>query len=155
MTRETMPSAARRPPVGRLAGLALAAALLLAACGSEGDGGATTTSGAAAPTTTSAASTTASTAATTTTASNVQEITVEVRGGQVRGERRVRVAAGTDVRLTVTSDTPDEIHVHGYDLTERVAPGQPAVIEFRADLPGAWEVELHDSHKQLLMLEVR
>jgi hypothetical protein len=45
--------------------------------------------------------------------------------------------------------------VHGYDLTRPVGPGKPATIEFAADLPGVYEVELEAAKRKLLELEVR
>lgn len=82
------------------------------------------------------------------------EIGVEVAEGRVAGPGRVTVPQGSPVRLEVTSDVADEVHVHGYDLKADVAPGSPAVITFTADLAGIFEVELEDAGKLLLQLEV-
>jgi hypothetical protein len=79
-----------------------------------------------------------------------------VTGGKVEtAERRVRIAAGDPVRIRVEADVADEVHVHGYDLTKPVAPGKPATIEFAADLPGVYEVELEAAKRKLFELEVR
>jgi hypothetical protein len=43
----------------------------------------------------------------------------------------------------VTSDAPDEIHLHGYDITRTPAPGRPARFQFRAEAEGAFEIESH------------
>ncbi|MCI2420285.1 hypothetical protein MOQ72_22840 [Saccharopolyspora sp. K220] len=81
---------------------------------------------------------------------------VEVIGGQVRrSAERFEIPLGRVVRLTVRSDRADELHVHGYDKSARLSPGVPAVVEFRADIPGVFEVELHDSGLALPSLEVR
>ncbi|CAN5202999.1 hypothetical protein BH11ACT6_BH11ACT6_03220 [soil metagenome] len=56
---------------------------------------------------------------------------------------RVDVALGRPVVLQVETDTPAEIHVHGYDHSADAAPGAPARIEFVADVPGVFEVEAH------------
>jgi hypothetical protein len=80
---------------------------------------------------------------------------VRVSGGQVTGDTgRVPVAAGEQVALTVTSDVPDELHVHGYDLGAELAPGTPATMRFLADIPGVFEVELHGTGTVLLSLQV-
>ena len=80
---------------------------------------------------------------------------IVVRDGEpVGGVRTISVKAGEQVRLAVTSDAPDEVHVHGYDLTEDVTPGQAARLRFPADLEGVFEVELEESHVQVAELEV-
>ena len=79
---------------------------------------------------------------------------VSVEEGEVDGGGRVEVAQGSRVRLTVEADVTDEVHVHGYDLFAEVAPGRPATLEFLADIPGIFEVELEESQLHLLELEV-
>jgi hypothetical protein len=84
-----------------------------------------------------------------------QRIEVEVSRGQVSGDTgRVSVPAGEQVTLVITGDTADEVHVHGYDLTAALNPGGETVLSFTANLPGVFEVELHDAHTVLLTLEV-
>ncbi len=69
---------------------------------------------------------------------------VRIQGGQVvGGPKTVEVARGDAVRLVVAADAPDEIHVHGYDITKTAGPGAPARFVFRADLEGVFEVESH------------
>jgi uncharacterized lipoprotein YajG len=86
---------------------------------------------------------------------DAQVIAITVAGGEVSGDTgRVEVAMGTRVRLTVTADTADEIHVHGFELYEDVSPGQASQLEFVADRPGVFEVELHDSRQVLTRLQI-
>jgi hypothetical protein len=69
---------------------------------------------------------------------------IRMRGGEVvGGAQDIEVTRGDTVRIVVTSDAPDEIHVHGYDITRTPAPGQPARFRFRADAEGAFEIESH------------
>ena len=76
-------------------------------------------------------------------------------GGQVRtAQSRVAVPLGGQVVLRVTSDVAEQIHVHGYDRYLTLEPGVPAELTFTADLPGAYEVELHDAGRPLLQLRV-
>ncbi|MGH3800293.1 MAG: hypothetical protein ACRDTD_09220 [Pseudonocardiaceae bacterium] len=83
-------------------------------------------------------------------------ISVRISEGKVEGvPARVEVDRGTPVRIEVTSDRSDELHVHGYDKTVQLAPGSPAVAQFVADLPGVFEVETHDSGLLLFQLVVR
>jgi len=82
-------------------------------------------------------------------------IEVAYAGGEITGVgSRVDVAVGEQVVLRVTSDVVEEIHVHGYDLYADLAPGQPATLSFTADLPGSYEVELHDAGRPLFQLRV-
>lgn len=82
------------------------------------------------------------------------EIEVEVEDGRVEGRAEYTVSTGERVRIQVGSDTADEVHVHGYDLIDDVAPGSPAVIVFRADAPGVFEVELEGAGRLLFRLRV-
>jgi len=76
-------------------------------------------------------------------------------GGQVTGgTQRVPVPLGERVTLVVTGDVVDEVHVHGYDSYLDVTPGADAMITFPADIPGVFEVEMHDSGLLLAQLEV-
>lgn len=144
-------------------------AALVAACG---DDGATTTTQASATTaaatttvppvtTTTVVATTTTLATTTTVDDGVTEVEVVYAGGSSEASvddepvsGRAQVALGAEVRLTVTSDVASEVHVHGYDETADVAPGSPAVIEFTADIPGIFEVELHAGNTVLVELQV-
>jgi FtsP/CotA-like multicopper oxidase with cupredoxin domain len=69
---------------------------------------------------------------------------IQMRGGSVvGGAQDIEVARGDTVRIVVTSDAADDIHLHGYDITRKAAPGQPARFQFRADAEGAFEIESH------------
>ena len=82
-------------------------------------------------------------------------IDVTFAGGEVSGvEGRVDVEKGEQLVLRITSDVTEEIHVHGYDLYADLVPGQTAQLAFKADLPGSYEVELHDAGRPLFQLRV-
>jgi hypothetical protein len=82
-------------------------------------------------------------------------ITIVVRGGRpVGGIKRATVAKDKQVVLTVRADVADEVHVHGYDLMKDVAPGAPAVIAFKATIPGRFEAELEERSLQIAELTV-
>jgi FtsP/CotA-like multicopper oxidase with cupredoxin domain len=126
---------------------------VLAGCGGDDDGG-----GAAGATTTVASTTTTASAEPTTTTAGFSGTLIEakVTGGEVdTASRRVRVDRGEKVRIRVEADHAEEVHVHGYDLKEDVAPGEPAVIEFTADAPGVFEVELEEAALKLFELQVQ
>lgn len=89
-------------------------------------------------------------------ADDAQAISITVSGGEVTGvEPRTVVPTGSRVRLTITSDVADEVHVHGYDLTERLTVAQAVSLEFAADTPGTVEVEMHDAGTVLTRLQVQ
>jgi hypothetical protein len=137
---------------------ALAAIVLVPSACSDGDVDTSSTSFTASPSTTGGAAPTApsSTAPVPTTNEAVRVIEVSYAGGQVAGgAQRATVRLGEKVRLRVTSDVADEVHVHTYDLRAAVGPGQPADVELVASIPGRHEVELEKKHRQLLVLEVR
>jgi FtsP/CotA-like multicopper oxidase with cupredoxin domain len=69
---------------------------------------------------------------------------IQIRGGSVvGGAKTIDVTKGDSVRIIVTSDAPDEIHLHGYDIEREVAPGQPGRFQFKADAEGEFEMESH------------
>lgn len=132
------------PGAARACALLAVSASLLAACGSDDK--------TAAPTTTAAVPATP----TTTTSDPFHTIEVTYANGQVVGGVRTQpVRLGEKVRLRVTSDVDEEIHVHTYDVMADVAAGKRAELEFTADIPGRHEVELEKKGKQLVELEVK
>ncbi|RJL34604.1 hypothetical protein [Bailinhaonella thermotolerans] len=85
-----------------------------------------------------------------------ETITVRIAGGRVSPPPgRVEIAKGRRVRIEVTGDKPDTVHVHGFDIERALTPGTPAVVEFTADRTGLFEVETHDSRLVLTQLVVR
>jgi FtsP/CotA-like multicopper oxidase with cupredoxin domain len=132
--------------------------LLLAGCGGGDDGGeqaaSTTVTTVAATSTTEPSS--ASEAPTTTEGFAGTVIEAKVTGSTVEtASRRVRVDRGEKVRIQVEADRNEEVHLHGYDLSSDVAPGKPAIIDFTADAPGVFEVELEQARLKLFELQVQ
>jgi FtsP/CotA-like multicopper oxidase with cupredoxin domain len=69
---------------------------------------------------------------------------ISVKGGVIAGDvKSIEVAKGDTVRIVVSSDVEDEIHLHGYDIEKEAGPGKPARFEFKADVEGAFELESH------------
>ena len=147
---------------------ALALSFAVTACSS--DASVTTTSAATAPTvavqatsttvaeepsSTSGPTTTAAPTTTTTAAAPENlEIAISYVSGAVQGGGRVEVPLGEPVVIRIDSDIADEGHLHGYDLYVDLEPGSTGVIEFVADIPGIFELELEDSGVLLADLEV-
>ena len=98
----------------------------------------------------------APTTATPTTLADGGAILIEVTVGTDSGEERIeQVPLGSYVTLTITDPAADQTyHLHGYDLEQEVAAGQPASFSFTADEAGTFEVESHETEEVLVVLEV-
>lgn len=154
-----------RTPAGRTCAALVAAALtalLLAGCGQDDDPSVATPSAAptsVAPPSAATAPTSAASATPSVTASTPavdREIIVTIARRRVDPPTgRITVDQGELVRITVTSDVSDELHVHGYDLGARLPAGTPGSVEFRADKTGLFEVETHETELVLFQLVVR
>lgn len=84
-----------------------------------------------------------------------EPIVVTVRNEKpVDGLEEIEVEKGEPVRLTVRSDSRQEIHVHGYDVHKDAAPGEPARFRFPADIEGVFEIELEEPGVQIAELKV-
>lgn len=143
----------RRSACARLLPL-LVVPLVLAGCGTDDDA-----EGAApevSATTASADPSPSASETPTPSPDDAQTVTITVADGEVTGaDPRTDVELGTRVRLTITSDVTDEVHVHGYDVTAPVPAGQAVNVEVVADQAGVFEVELHDSRLVLTRLQVQ
>lgn len=142
------------PRVRALVPVVLALSLFAAGCGGEDDPGEPTSSATAQATTSADAAPSASEPASAP-AFDGTLIKVAVNGSKVAPRPSThKVAKGGRVRIEVTVDKADELHVHGYDKTAELKPGQTAVVEFTADQSGRFEVETHESGLLLFNLEV-
>ena len=88
-------------------------------------------------------------------AGNLVEISLIV-GENTGADMMQTVPLGSSVRITfVNPNGPDEIHVHGYDLTTgEMAKGQESVIEFVASNAGTFDIESHVSEEVVFVLTV-
>ncbi|MFI6939754.1 hypothetical protein ACIBI4_10805 [Streptomyces sp. NPDC050418] len=83
-------------------------------------------------------------------------VTITVDGTEVSpAPGRVEVKKGERVRLSVTSDRADTLHVHGYDKEADLPAGRAGTLTFTADRTGLFEVETHVSGLLLTQLVVR
>jgi hypothetical protein len=142
---------ARRVPL-------LAACVLLLATGCASGSGGTTSAGASSPTSPGGGSGAPKGIASgePNPALPVIEVSVSVQNGEVAPKpHRVPVPEGSRVRLQVTSDVDDELHVHGFDIEEPLDAGHTTTVDLLADQPGVFEVETHESNLELLQLAVR
>jgi FtsP/CotA-like multicopper oxidase with cupredoxin domain len=141
-------------------------AFALAACGSSSDSKATSTTSTAASSTTVAATGTSGSASTTTKTSAKTDSSTSKASGPIVIEATVAngkvqvakdefdVTLGSAVSIRVTTDKAEPVHLHGYDKEVDAEPGAPAQIDFVADVPGTFEVELEDSGTLLFEIKV-
>ncbi len=66
----------------------------------------------------------------------------------------VTVTEGDRVVLRISTDSPLEVHVHGYDIERELEPNEPARLSFAADLTGRFEIEDHETEEELGTLVV-
>lgn len=144
-----------------LVACAVACVLFVAGCGSGGGTGAPPAAAPPSPTATVSASGGASStepapATASPTPTVDKEITVVVAKRKVSPPTgRVEVRRGALVRITVTSDVKDSVHVHGYDRTVELPAGVQSSLDLRADTSGLFEVETHETDLVLFQLVVR
>lgn len=70
-------------------------------------------------------------------------------------ERTIEVTEGDTVRFRVRHASDEEVHVHGYAISEPLPAGETVRMSFEATIPGIFEIELEGSHVLLARLEVR
>ncbi len=69
---------------------------------------------------------------------------IRIVGNEVQGGvQSIRVSKGDRVRIVVSADAADTLHLHGYDIEQEAEPGKPAVFAFTANLEGVYELESH------------
>ncbi len=74
--------------------------------------------------------------------------------GQVDGPALLNLQQGQVLRMQVTSEKAEELHVHGYEVVENLPAGETVAVDIFLVHSGRFEVELHKQHKQLTILEV-
>ncbi len=81
-------------------------------------------------------------------------VTATVSGSTVTTANHTwRVKVGSAVRIAVTADRADEVHVHSYDKKQDTVPGCPTAIDLTASIPGTVEVELENAGLHLFDLK--
>ena len=79
---------------------------------------------------------------------------VAIEGGAMNPDE-VSAEEGDFVTLRLTSESPVEVHVHGYDVEGEVLPGEETNLSFEADATGRFEIEDHETEAQLGTLLVQ
>jgi heme/copper-type cytochrome/quinol oxidase subunit 2 len=79
---------------------------------------------------------------------------VAIEGGAMDPDE-ISVEEGDFVTLRLTSESPVEVHMHGYDVEGDVLPGEETELSFEADATGRFEIEDHETEAQLGTLLVQ
>ena len=90
------------------------------------------------------------------TAGGAQEKTFDlaiVQGNMTPSE--ISVGENEHVTFRITSDSPLDFHLHGYDLEKEVEPGEPAELSFDATVSGRFEIENEQTREELGTLLVQ
>ena len=61
----------------------------------------------------------------------------------VSGPTSIKVTKGDHVRIVVSTDQEDDLHLHGYDIEKTAEPGKPVTFVFDATIEGKFELESH------------
>jgi len=81
--------------------------------------------------------------------------TVIFRDGEPEdGVLKIDVKEGDQIRFNVKSDVPEEVHVHGYDISQDVAAGGTAKLDFKAEITGIFEAEMERSGIPIVELQI-
>ena len=69
---------------------------------------------------------------------------IQTKDGVLVGDpKTIRAEKNDVVQIVVSSNIPDEMHLHGYDIEKEAGPGKPARFKFKANVEGAFELESH------------
>lgn len=79
---------------------------------------------------------------------------VVVGGKPEGGVHQLKFKHNQTIRIAVTSDVADEVHVHGYDLKQDVPKGGTVHFAFPGRIEGIFEIELENAKQQLSSFEV-
>ncbi|MEX1219725.1 MAG: hypothetical protein WEB05_04985 [Solirubrobacterales bacterium] len=77
-----------------------------------------------------------------------------VDGEPQGGVLKIETFEGGQIRFRVKSDAPEEVHVHGFDISKSVAAGGTATIDFKADMQGIYEAEMEVSGVPIAEIQV-
>jgi hypothetical protein len=64
-------------------------------------------------------------------------------GKAVGGSKDVSANQGDRLTVTLHTDVPAELHIHGYELAKDIDAGKTGSISFTANATGEFEIEAH------------
>jgi hypothetical protein len=66
----------------------------------------------------------------------------------------VRLRRGQSVAVIALSDIAESVHIHGYDKTLTLSPGQSTTVRLVANQSRVFEIETHETGKLVAKLIV-
>jgi len=73
-------------------------------------------------------------------------IDIRIKTGKVMGGvETVSISKGDDVKISLSSDEAQTVHLHGYDIRKDIPAGEEAVINFNANATGRFRLTSHQS----------
>ena len=85
---------------------------------------------------------------------SVFEIIIDYKNANPVEPKSFRVEGGQKVVIKTTADVTDEVHLHGYDISVDVKPGEVATLDFTANKTGRFPIELEGIKKDIGIIEV-
>jgi hypothetical protein len=70
------------------------------------------------------------------------------------GPKLISVKNGDRAVIVVSSDEPETVHLHGFEIEHEITPSKPGRYEFKAKNEGAYELESHTTEKKLATVQV-
>jgi FtsP/CotA-like multicopper oxidase with cupredoxin domain len=61
-------------------------------------------------------------------------------------QRVIRAHQGEEITLRWTTDRPLTVHLHGYDVEKKLAPGAPTVMTLTLRAAGRFAITIHGGH---------
>jgi hypothetical protein len=96
-----------------------------------------------------------STSGTSVTGPSQQEFTLKIEDRKlVEGPSTLTVRQGDSVVIKITSDEDEEFHLHGYDRSVDLVPGEEVALSFVADASGHFPYELEHNKVEIGALDV-
>jgi hypothetical protein len=82
-------------------------------------------------------------------------VTIDVKNAKpVGGVKKIKLKLGGTLKLTVDSDTADEVHVHATDQHKDVAKGGTIHMTIKPPAAGTSEIELENHNEKLASVTV-
>ena len=137
--------------LGIAAVIAVIAIVIFAVGGSDNTSDQAASTPAATATPSATASGTATAEATATPSATPEPQPPLLEAGSVK---KLEYKEGDTVIFRVRNDTPEEVHVHGYDIKKDLEAGKTETMTFKASITGIFEIEFEHSAEQIAELRV-
>lgn len=80
---------------------------------------------------------------------------IQVESGfRIKGPSVIKLKRGDQVEVDFISDSADELHLHGYDITVLLIPNKVARLSFKAKHAGRFGFELHKNDREIGAFEI-